>query len=266
MRQIDRISIKFIVSVVLCSMITLSAMSQEKDFVKIFDGKTLQGWKGDLTHWKVENGAIIGEVTPESQLKNNTFLIWAGGKVGDFELKLQYKISKGGNSGVQYRSEEVPGIPFGLKGYQADIDGNNEYTGLNYEERGRGFIAKRGEKVVVDSLGKPDLLSTLGTSEELAKNISNDDWNEYHLVVKGNHMQHYINGVLLSDATDNDPVNRKMAGLLGLQAHVTPEMRVEFKNIRLKQDLDYALKSRAKAHSTIASRMGFSSSPSKLKL
>jgi Domain of Unknown Function (DUF1080). len=265
MRQINRNSISFIGSVFLL-MLTFSAMSQEKDFVKIFDGKTLQGWKGDLVHWKVENGTIIGEVTPQNQLKNNTFLIWAGGKVGDFELKLQYKISKGGNSGIQYRSEEVPGVPFGLKGYQADIDGNNEYTGLNYEERGRGFIAKRGEKVVVDSLGKPDLLSTLGTSEELAKNIRNDDWNEYHLVVKGNHMQYYINGVLMSDATDNDPVNRKMTGLLGLQAHVTTEMRVEFKNIRLKQGLDYALKSRANAHSTIASRIGFNSSPSKLKL
>ena len=128
----------------------------------------------------------------------------------------------------------MPGVPYGLKGYQADIDGKNEHTGLNYEERGRGFIAKRGEKVVVDAAGKPKVVASLGTPAELAKKIKND-WNEYHLIVKGNHMQHYINGILMSDATDNDTVNRKMNGLLGLQAHVTPEMSVEFRNIRIKQ-------------------------------
>ena len=212
-----------------------SAKSQDRGFVKIFDGKSLKNWKGDIAHWAVENGSIVGVVTPEKQLKENTFLIWSGGEVKDFELKIQYKISKGGNSGIQYRSELVPGVAFGLKGYQADIDGKNEYTGLNYEERGRGFIAKRGEKMVVDSTGKPILEQSLGNPDSLARSLKSNDWNEYHLIVLGNRMQHYINGVLMSDATDNDTKNRKMAGLLGLQAHVTPEMRVEFKNIRLKK-------------------------------
>ncbi|MES2828989.1 MAG: DUF1080 domain-containing protein [Bacteroidota bacterium] len=210
-------------------------IGQDKYYTKIFDGKTLKGWRGDAKHWRVENGSIIGEVTPSNQLKENTFLIWEGGKTADFELKLQYKISAGGNSGIQYRSEELLGDPFRLKGYQADIDGKNEYTGLNYEERGRGFIARRGDKVVVDSLGAPKTVASLGATADLAKNIKLGDWNEYHLVVKGNHMQHYINGILMSEATDNDRVNRKMTGLLGLQAHVTPEMRVEFKNIKIKQ-------------------------------
>ena len=226
----------------LCTLVSLflfliwsfPTLSQEKGFKKIFDGKTLKGWKGDPNHWKVENGNIVGEVTPTKQLKTNTFLIWQGGTTGDFELKAEYKISGAGNSGIQYRSEEVPGVPYGLKGYQADIDSKNEYTGLNYEERGRGFIARRGEKVVVDAAGKPKVVASLGTSVELAKKIKND-WNEYHLIVKGNRMQHYINGILMSDATDNDTVNRKMTGLLGLQAHVTTEMSVEFRNIRIKQ-------------------------------
>ena len=213
----------------------LKAVGQEKGFVKIFDGKSLKGWRGDAGHWKVENGCIVGEVTSANQLKENTFLIWEGGKTADFELKLQYKISEGGNSGIQYRSEELAGEPFRLKGYQADIDGKNEYTGLNYEERGRGFIARRGDKVVVDAKGAPKTVSTLGATSELAKHIKMGDWNEYHLVVNGNHMQHFINGILMSEATDNDSVNRKMTGLLGLQAHVTPEMRVKFKNIRIKQ-------------------------------
>lgn len=213
----------------------ITARSQDKGFVKIFDGKSLKGWKGDAEHWRVEKGSIVGEVTAEKQLKENTFLIWNGGDVADFELKIQYKISQGGNSGIQYRSEVVPGVTFGLKGYQADIDGKNEYTGLNYEERGRGFIAKRGEKVLVDESGKPVLNQSLGSTDSLAKSLKLNDWNEYHLIVIGNRMQHYINGVLMSDATDNDAAHRKASGLLGLQAHVTPEMRVEFKNIRLKQ-------------------------------
>jgi len=229
------ISLKYTILIAFFIFSGVSARSQEKGFVKIFDGKTLKGWKGDAEHWKVEKGLIVGEVTPEKQLKENIFLIWEGGEVADFELKIQYKISSGGNSGIQYRSELVPGVNFGLKGYQADIDGKNEYTGLNYEERGRGFIAKRGEKVVVDESGKPVLEQSLGNTDSLSQSLKLNDWNEYHLIVIGNRMQHYINGVLMSDAIDNDVAHRKASGLLGLQAHVSPEMRVEFKNIRLKQ-------------------------------
>jgi len=227
--------IRLITSGILCCFLNVNAKAQDKGFRKLFDGKTLKGWKGDPAHWKVQNGLLIGEVTPENQLKENTFLIWQGGEVADFELKIQFKISEGGNSGIQYRSEMVAGLPYGMKGYQADIDGKNEYTGLNYEERGRGFIARRGEKVVVDSSGKPVLEQSLGSSDSLAKGLKLNDWNEYHLIVVGNRMQHYINGVLMSDAIDNDEEHRKSSGLLGLQAHVTPEMRVEFKNIRLKK-------------------------------
>jgi hypothetical protein len=227
--------IKFFIGIILYCFVSIAGKAQNKGFIKIFDGKTLKGWKGDLGHWKVENGLLVAEVTPKNQLKENTFLIWQGGDVADFEVKIQYKISDGGNSGIQYRSVMVPGLSYGLKGYQADIDGKNEYTGLNYEERGRGFIARRGEKVVVDSSGKPVLEQSLGSSDSLAKSLKLNDWNEYHLIVVGNRMQHYINGILMSDAIDNDEVNRKSSGLLGLQAHVTPEMRVEFKNIRLKQ-------------------------------
>jgi hypothetical protein len=229
------IILRYIILIAFFIFSGISARSQDKGFVKIFDGKTLKGWKGDAEHWKVEKGSIVGEVTAEKQLKENTFLIWEGAEVADFELKIQYKISSGGNSGIQYRSEAVPDVKFGLKGYQADIDGKNEYTGLNYEERGRGFIAKRGEKVVVDESGKPFLEQPLGSTDSLARSLKLNDWNEYHLIVIGNRMQHYINGVLMSDAIDNDVAHRKASGLLGLQAHVTPEMRVEFRNIRLKQ-------------------------------
>ena len=66
----------------------------------IFDGKTLNGWEGDPKYWRVENGALVGEVTPETLLKTNSFVIWRGGVTKDFELKVDYRITDRGNSGI----------------------------------------------------------------------------------------------------------------------------------------------------------------------
>ncbi len=71
-------------------------------------------------------------------------------------------------------------------------------------------------------------------ADSLKSFIKNDGWNEYHIVVIGNHIQHYINGVLVSDVTDNDTVNQKMKGQIGVQVHVGPPMMVQYKNIWLK--------------------------------
>jgi hypothetical protein len=213
----------------------LQAQDKKNEFVKIFDGKTMKGWEGDTDFWKVENGTFVGEVTKEKPLKTNTFLIWRGGLPANFEFKAQYRISPGGNSGVQYRSEELPNIRFALKGYQADIDGADVYTGQNYEERGRGFLAKRGEISVLKSDMKPTITGSLGNSDSLKSKIKNGDWNELHIIVKDNHLQHFINGVLMSEVTDEDAKNRKYNGLLGLQVHVMPTMKVEYRKILLKQ-------------------------------
>ncbi len=208
----------------------------DKDgFVRIFDGKTLQNWEGDPVYWKAENGSLVGTVTPETILKRNTFIIWRGGLTTDFELKVEYRISSGGNSGINYRSEELPDLPFALKGYQADIDGANRYTGQNYEERGRTFLACRGQKVLIETGKKPVVTTQIANSDSLKSMIRNDDWNEVHLIVRGNRMQHFVNGVLMSDVTDNDTINRKFEGLLGVQVHVGPPMKIEYRNFRLKQ-------------------------------
>lgn len=175
-------------------------------------------------------------MTPEKQIKTNSFLIWRGGRPADFEFKAEYRISPDGNSGVNYRSEELKDIPYALKGYQADIDGANQYTGQNYEERGRGFLALRGQKVRLEPNTKPVITDSLGNSDSLKALIKNNDWNEVYLLVKGNRMKHYINGVLMSDVTDNDTTNRKFEGVLGLQLHVLPHMKVEFRNIWYKKD------------------------------
>ncbi|ULQ54049.1 3-keto-disaccharide hydrolase [Flavihumibacter fluvii] len=211
------------------------SVTATNDFVPIFDGKTFTGWDGDTSFWHIENGVLTGLETKDHQLKSNTFMIWKGGEPSDFEFKAEYRISADGNSGVQYRSEMVKDVPYGLKGYQADIDGADTYTGQNYEERGRGFLAMRGQIATIPANEKPVITGSLGNPDSLKQKIKANDWNEIHLVIKGNHMLHYINGVLMSETTDNDTTNRKSKGLIGLQLHVAPSMKVEYKNIQLKQ-------------------------------
>ncbi|GAB2769185.1 DUF1080 domain-containing protein [Rhabdobacter roseus] len=226
----------------------------KEGFVKIFDGKSLKGWEGDTKYWRVENGNLVGEITPETLLKTNSFIIWKGGEPADFELKGEFMITKDGNSGINYRSERLADIPYALKGYQADIDGKINYTGQNYEERGRTTLAYRGEaarilpqegtsasaegvraKVSRNAWTDRSVTGSLGTSDSLKTLIKSEDWNEFHLVIKGNRLQHYVNGVLMSDVTDDDAVNGKRKGLLGVQVHVGPPMKVQYRNLRIKQ-------------------------------
>ncbi len=224
--------------------------SKQNGSIAIFDGKSLNGWEGDPAYWRVENGHLVGEITSRTPLARSTFLIWRGGMPGDFELTLEFKITKGGNSGINYRSEEVKAIPFTLKGYQLDIDGANRYTGQNYEERGRTTLAYRGQKTVINahSAGEPgkskikngawtDLTVTgsLGEANALSRKIKSEDWNTCRLVVQGNRLQHYINGILMSDVTDNDKVNGKSNGALGIQIHAGPPMKVEYRKVMIKQ-------------------------------
>ena len=225
----------------------------EKGFKSIFDGKSLKGWDGDSKYWRVENGSLVGEITPETLLKTNSFIIWRGGEPGDFELKGSFKIKETGNSGINYRSEQLTDVPFALKGYQADIDGKNNYTGQNYEERRRTTLAYRGQKTTIkEYTGEKtdegvranvknnawngfEVSGSLGSSDSLKTLIKSEDWNTFHLIVKGNRLQHYINGVLMSDVTDNDTYNGRKKGLLGVQVHVGPPMKVEYKDLRIKQ-------------------------------
>lgn len=222
-------------------------------FELIFDGATLNDWQGDPTYWRVEDGTLIGEVTPTTPLTHNTFIVWEGGEPGDFELKLEFKIDEAGNSGVNYRSEAIDTIPFALRGYQADIDGKIRYTGQNYEERKRTTLAYRGERVRIVSQENPEvlgslranvknncwqsrqLMDTLAAPDSLKTMIRFEDWNELHLIAQGNRMQHYVNGILMSEVFDNDTINRRAAGKLGMQVHVGPPMQVRYRDIRLKQ-------------------------------
>lgn len=228
------------------------AGEQDEDgFVRIFDGETLNNWEGDTAYWSVRDGSLVGQITPDKTLKTNSFIVWKGGTTGDFELKTEFRITEKGNSGINYRSEALADIPHALRGYQADIDGKNNYTGQNYEERGRTTLAYRGERVVVNGPDKPtaslrdnvksnawmlrEVTGSLGDKDSLKSLIKAGDWNTCRIVAKGNRLQHYINGVLMSDVTDDDETNRKMSGVLGVQVHVGPPMKVEYRNILLKE-------------------------------
>ncbi|VAX36590.1 FIG00929532: hypothetical protein, partial [hydrothermal vent metagenome] len=163
-------------------------------FRSIFDGKTLTNWDGDPQLWKVENGCIVGVTTQEAPLKYNNFIIWRGGKLTDFELKLEYKL-RNHNSGIQYRSFEVDTKQgkWRMGGYQADIAGGNTFSGILYGERARGILARRGQKVIIPKGGKPKVVGSVGESKKIQSHIKKNDWNSYHIIAKGNHLIHKIN-------------------------------------------------------------------------
>ena len=218
----------------------------------LFNGKDLTGWKGFTELWSVKDGCITGQTQPDpekpgkSTLKSNTFLIWDG-EVGDFDLTFKYKITDKdgagagfGNSGVQYRSKVVDEAGFVVAGYQADFEIGKTYSGILYEEKGRGILAKRGEKVVMHQGEDPkkpklEVTGTVGDSAEIQAGIKQADWNEYRVVAKGNHLQHFINGKQTIDVTDETAEGAKK-GVLALQIHQGAPFMVQFKELLLKTE------------------------------
>jgi len=213
----------------------ICAVAEEADFAPIFDGKTLDGWKApDMTYWSVQDGAITGQSTAQHPVKSNQFLVWQAGEPGDFELKLKYRISgtAAANSGIQIRSRVA--ADGHVAGYQADIDMGGRYTGALYDERGRGMLAERGQKTIIGSDGKKTHTS-IADAEALFASIKKDDWNEYHITARSNHIILKINGKVTSEVIDNQEQERELSGVLALQLHAGPPMTVQFKDIQLKR-------------------------------
>ncbi len=213
--------------------VTVTAGAEEAR--SLFDGKTLNGWKGNPDVWSVKDGALTATLSA-GQFKYNTFLIWQEGDqdgvVSDFELTCKYKMV-GNNSGIQYRSKVIDAEKFILGGYQADIDASLKYSGINYEEKGRGILAQRGQRVTIAADGMKKV-EQFGDADELGKKIRVDDWNDYRVVAQGNRLQHFINGELMSEVIDEQSDKASTAGVLGFQAHQGPAMEVQFKDILLK--------------------------------
>ncbi|HEX4072577.1 MAG TPA: DUF1080 domain-containing protein, partial [Planctomycetaceae bacterium] len=212
------------------------AAADEGGWVSLFDGSTLNNWSGNPEFWRVENGAITGETTPGHMVKGNTFLIWQGGQTkGDFDLEADFKLI-GGNSGIQYRSFEVPNHRWVVGGYQADMDGKDQFTGIIYGEKFHNTIlAPRGSKSVIEPNGKVKVVGTVGDPHEILKHIKHEDWNTYHVTCRGYHMEQRINGVLTCECDDQDTAMRRDSGIIALQLHAGFVMKVQFKNIKLKQ-------------------------------
>ena len=203
------------------------------EFKPLFDGKSLAGWEGNTKFWSVKDGTITGQTTADNPTAGNTFLIWRGGEVKDFELHLKFKII-GGNSGIQYRSVDKGNHV--VNGYQADIDSEGTYIGILYDEGGsRGVLAQRGEKVEIAADGKKTVTGKTGESKEIAAAVKKEDWNEYVVIAKGNQLIQKINGNTTVEVIDNESGKAKASGILALQLHAGPPMTVQFKEIMLKE-------------------------------
>jgi hypothetical protein len=212
----------------------------EPGFTRLFNGKELAGWEGNPKLWSVKDGAITGQTTAENPAKGNTFLIWTNGVVADFELRCSFRLVPGdaqgfSNSGIQYRSKVVDPANWVVGGYQADMEAGPTYTGILYEERFRGIMAGRGEKVVWDKDGKKQVVGSVGDAAAIEASIKKGDWNDYVIIAQGNHLQQFVNGKQTIDVVDDDQAKRAMTGVLALQLHAGPPMMAQFKDIRLKK-------------------------------
>jgi hypothetical protein len=204
---------------------------------QLFNSKDLSGWSGHPEFWSVQDGAITGKTSKEKPTKGNTFLIYKE-PVADFELHIKYRFAEGstsGNSGIQYRSKVVDPANFVVAGYQADMEVGKVYSGILYEEKGRGILAKRGQKVIIREGQKPEAIGETDSSEDIQASIKVGEWNDYKIIAKGGHLQHFINGKLTVDVTDETAVGAK-TGVLALQLHAGPPMEVQFKDIVLKTE------------------------------
>ena len=223
-------------AVVLACVLSSTANADE-EWQSLFDGKTLENWDGDPQLWSVQDGAITGTTTADTKLKSNSFIIWRGGQLENFELELEYRIVNG-NSGIQYRSFELPKRKWGIGGYQGDFEAGDTYSGILYGEQFRGILAERGQMTELtrkDGKFKKTVIESFADSATLQESIRKEDWNDYRISANGFRFQHFINGNKTIEVVDNDLEQRRSTGLLALQIHVGPPMTVQFRNIRLKR-------------------------------
>ena len=210
----------------------------------IFNGTDLDGWDGNPQLWSVKDGVIHGETTAEVPTKGNTFLIWQGGNIGDFELRLSFRCSATNNSGIQYRSQHLTegarvSNDWVVKGYQHEIRNEEDFPnvpGFIYDEKGtRKRICMVGERAEWNADGKKVLDDSLIDQAGFKELMKVDDWNDVVIIAKGNQIRHYLNGRLIMDFTDNHPELALKEGVLALQLHGGKPMWAEFKDVRLAQ-------------------------------
>jgi len=231
-------------------------------WTQIFDGKTLKDWDGDESVWHVEDGAIVGESSPEHP-SGTTNIIWRGGEPANFQLKLEMKLEgNGANGGIQYRSTHIEPklgpLPddltpqqrlqrqqqqdldkkhakWNLFGYQADFDFENKYTGQLYEQSSpRGIIAWRGQVVATEAGKKPTLLAILASSDALKSVIKPGEWNQLEIIAEGNMLTHIINGHVMAILLDTNSEFSRAKGVIALEIEGSGILKIRHRNIWLK--------------------------------
>jgi hypothetical protein len=223
----------------------------ERGFRSMFNGKDLTGWEGLPGAWSVVDGAITAESTPAKPCKHPHYLMWRGGKPGDFELRTDFRLQgPGGNSGIQFRSRELPN--WDTSGYQADIENGDQWTGCLFEHT-RGGVAMRGEKVIIDKDGKKTISPVavpgkvqeliagkgapgggLSLSAALLSQVKQGEWNSYTVIARGPEITLKINDIVMCQVTDQQAGLAAKSGVIALQMHPGPPMKVQFKNLRIK--------------------------------
>jgi hypothetical protein len=209
-----------------------SLAPDEEGFQPMFNGKDLTGWEGKPGGWWVEDGAITSESTPEKPCVKHHYLYWRGGKPADFVMRFKYKLV-GGNSGVQFRSQERP--EFDTWGYQADMEAGTEWTGCLFQHD-RGGVVMRGKQAVIAEDGTRQE-TEFTPSSELQQAVKQNGWNDYEILAQGNHVVLSINGKRMCEVVDRDAKWACKDGIIALQMHPGPPMKVQFKDLRIKTAL-----------------------------
>ncbi|MCP4784151.1 MAG: DUF1080 domain-containing protein [Fuerstiella sp.] len=206
----------------------------ETKFKQIFDGKTLDGWKGEAGQWRVEEGAIVGEIPAGQRLDHNTWLVWEGGALKDFELRLEFRLAglPAANSGIQFRCQASDAKH--VSGYQADLDMGAKWLGRIYDEHGRALLVERGTRVLIEEDGER-AVESFASASRYAALFRQNDWNDYRIRACDEHVTVDVNGTLFSELVDKQTGEKDLSGQLAFQLHAGPETRIEFRNIRLRE-------------------------------
>ncbi|MGE3779100.1 MAG: DUF1080 domain-containing protein, partial [Pirellulaceae bacterium] len=186
--------------------------------IELFDGRSLEGWEYDARHWRVEGNAIVGEIPRGETLRRNTWLIWRGREVEDFDLRVQVKLSgaPAANSGIQFRCQ-VDGVEH-VSGYQADLDQGAVWLGRIYDEHGRALLVERGTRVLIERDGTRRT-EVFAPANQYAVLFREGAWNDYRIVAIGDHIAVYVNGTLFSELKDQQTGQRDLRGWLAFQLH-----------------------------------------------
>jgi hypothetical protein len=179
--------------------------------VALFDGKTLDGWEGDLKIFRIEDGAIVAG-TLDNKIARNEFLCTTR-TYGDFELRLKVKLLGGdnANAGIQFRTKRIPNH-HEVTGYQADMGVG--WWGALYDESRRNKVLKGPDQAKMKEVVKAG------------------DWNDYVIRAEGKRIQLWINGFQTVDYTEEDPAIES-TGVIAVQIHSGPPSQAWYKDITI---------------------------------